>query len=72
MIRRVGNRPPTGSGAVRLTLSLRKYAPSRGKGEWQRYNGSKTATFELTGIVTLDDVMAKIETALMEDFKGEQ
>jgi hypothetical protein len=69
VIRRIGNRPAANSGALRLTLSLRRYNPSIGKGEWQKYHSSKTATFEMTGVVTLEDVLEKIEVALMEDFK---
>jgi len=67
MIRRIGNRP-TSSGALRLTLTLKKYTPAKGKGEWMKYGGSRTESFELTGVVTLDEIMAEVRGALERRF----
>jgi hypothetical protein len=68
MIRRIGNKP-TSSDALRLTLTLKKYEPAKGKGEWMRYGGSKTESWEITGTVTIEEVMAEVRGALERRFK---
>jgi len=69
MIRRIGNKP-SNSDALRLTLTLKKYEPAKGKGEWMKYGGSRTESFELTGVVTLDEIMCVMREALEGKFNG--
>ena len=65
VIRRVGNNGRDGGEALRLILTLKRY--TKAKGVRQEYKESRTATFEMTGVITLDDIMNTLQEAIESD-----